>query len=358
MTAGRRVYAALAAVACVLASCGGGDHRAERDARTERRSAAPPAFLLGVNVPWNGFATDIGCGYDPGWFDRTFARLADAGVNTVRFWVHADGRCSPVFSADGTPEGLPPAAIGDLEQLLDAADRHGLGVVVVLFSHDMVTSRADQPFPAGHHDDLLRSPEKTAAYVDTVLTPMLAAVGTHPAVRLWEIVNEPELMVDGVSDDPNRTTVPKADVQRFVGTIAAAVNRATDVPVTVGALNVESLVASTAPLAAQWWTDKALVAATGDPDATLDVYEVHYFDYMETTSPWDVDLPQRLADQGKPVLIGEMPLDIARGLERSVVDARTMGYWGVLGWAFNDDCCGSWDTAEPTFRALASRLGG
>jgi hypothetical protein len=88
-------------------------------------------FLSGVNIPWrapfdiNGDGTTDGDGYGAdfgtveewnvpdGWnafdydyFDRIFQDLEDHGVNTIRWWVFADGRGAPEFSSEGTVTGL------------------------------------------------------------------------------------------------------------------------------------------------------------------------------------------------------------------------------------------------------------
>ena len=68
--------------------------------------AAPNnAFFAGVNIPWHNFGYDIGSSFSKEWFDSAFANVSARGANSVRFWLHADGRASPTFAADGSVTG-------------------------------------------------------------------------------------------------------------------------------------------------------------------------------------------------------------------------------------------------------------
>ena len=314
-------------------------------------AALPEGFLAGVNVPWNEFGQDAGCGkFDQAWFDRTFADIAEQGVTSVRYWLHASGGCTPSFAADGTPTGLPPTAIPEATAILDAAERNGLSVLLVLFSHDI--GATNSTFPFGHHTDMVTTPAKRQAYLDLALTPLVQALDAHPALLAWETINEPELIAEGVGSDRDRAVVPKADLQAFAGSIAATIHRNGTKPVTLGAMSAEFISSANEPVDQQWWTDAALGAATGDTDAYLDFYQVHFYDYQGTTSPFDIDLTQPEFAQGKPVVVGEFPFDVQRGLGDAIAALRDMGYRGTYPWAVNDECCGAWKTARS---AIAER---
>ena len=100
-------------------------------------AAGQPAWV-GFNVPWHKFGYDLGSEFDPAWFGRTFAGLAARGVNSVRFWVHADGRASPRFAADGTVLGPgSPRFLSDLRALAALARKNALILQLCLFSFDM-----------------------------------------------------------------------------------------------------------------------------------------------------------------------------------------------------------------------------
>ncbi len=322
------------------------------DPTSPSRLVAGLPYLHGVNVPWHEFGSDIGCAYDAEWFERTFATLESAGINSIRFWLHADGRCSPTFASDGTPTGLPSSFFTDLDDFLRRANSHHLAVVLVLWAHPMVGTTSGA-FPAGHHRDLITSAEKTQAYIDRVLVPIVERYDAIAAIAMWEVMNEPELTVGGIGDRRQSDLVAKSDIQRFVGRLAAAVHDRGGKPVTTGSTSARYLVASTAPADRQWWTDAALISASGDRRATLDVYEVHYYDYLGRNSPWNIAIAKIAAGDGKQAIIGEFPLGIHRGITRALDDTFSQGYAGAMAWAYNDPCCGAWSDVRSAIKIFA-----
>ena len=68
---------------------------------------AASAFWAGGNLPWVDFGYDVGAGsFDSAAVGAAFGNLSAAGANSVRFWLHADGRASPAFAADGSVTAL------------------------------------------------------------------------------------------------------------------------------------------------------------------------------------------------------------------------------------------------------------
>ena len=49
---------------------------------------------------------------------------------------------------------------------------------------------------------------------------------------------------------------------------------------------------------------------------------MHFYDYQGTTSPFDIDLTQPEFAQGKPVVVGEFPFDVQRGLGDAIAALR------------------------------------
>ena len=63
-------------------------------------------LFLGTNVPWKWFGYDVGGGaWDRAWFDEFFESVS-LKSNSVRFFLHCDGRATPHFAADGSVIGL------------------------------------------------------------------------------------------------------------------------------------------------------------------------------------------------------------------------------------------------------------
>ena len=137
----------------------------------------PEGFLAGVNVPWNEFGQDAGCGkFDQAWFDRTFADIAEQGVTSVRYWLHASGGCTPSFAADGTPTGLPPTAIPEATAILDAAERNGLSVLLV----DAAWPRFERGDRDGYLADVAAAVRPRAADTDVVVLAQASMAGAQP----------------------------------------------------------------------------------------------------------------------------------------------------------------------------------
>ncbi len=82
--------------------------------------------------------------------------LAAAGGNLIRVWLHTDGSRSPCWGSKNSSSsssssssnqkvvevvGCNAEAVEDLKWFLRLAHRHGLKVLLVLWSHDMLAVR-------------------------------------------------------------------------------------------------------------------------------------------------------------------------------------------------------------------------
>jgi hypothetical protein len=152
--------------------------------------ALDPPMWNGANVPWNNFGYDIGGGaWDASWFTTKFSMLQSAGANSIRFWLHADGRASPSFANDGSVSGPGGANFAqDLKALVSLAAAHNLVLELCLWSFDMC--KQDMP-GAGLHADLITDVNKTTSYINNALIPTLRALDGAPGVVI-EVINEPE----------------------------------------------------------------------------------------------------------------------------------------------------------------------
>lgn len=130
-------------------------------------------FFYGINLPWNAFGWDIGGGaWDAGWFDRVFSEFGDR-ANTVRFFLHADGRGSPQFAQSGmviSHEGKRGTLEQDLLELVELTHKHSLILQLTLWSFDMCK---DNKFGQGLHASLIKNVEHTKSYITKSLVPML-----------------------------------------------------------------------------------------------------------------------------------------------------------------------------------------
>ena len=310
-------------------------------------------FMNGINMAWNDFGRDL-TQYDSAVFGDMFRKVAEAGGNSVRWWVHCDGQATPTFDAQGMVTGMPEQAFANMGRILDQAAAYGVLVMPVLWSFDMANSNRAK---------LITDTAYTNSYIRTVLDPLVRRYHGHPGLLAWEICNEPEWMLDDDGSTTQRVT--KVQLQRFHGLLAAAIRRADPgALITTGSASLKWC--STDPAAKGiYYSDQALRAAVGgDSLARLDFYEVHYYSWMRgsgwTYSPWDK--PRAAWGLDKPLIIGEFP---AQG-EVGYLDAVQMhvasvdsGYAGVMSWAFLDnrsDKVGAWADARPGIAAVYAKI--
>jgi hypothetical protein len=143
-------------------------------------------FVVGANLPWIGYGTDVGANawYPAGGLsaqpaaldllDHTFAALPSDGVSMVRTFLLCDARSGVQFDGNGVPTGLDDAVFPDMDTLLAAARRHHVGLMPVLLDFYLCgPPRIVDDVQMGGRSRLLTDTDARLAFVDFVLRPIV-----------------------------------------------------------------------------------------------------------------------------------------------------------------------------------------
>ena len=274
-----------------------------------------PVFV-GTNIPWNHFGNDIGGGaFDAAWFDHYFEGAKRNGSNVARFWLHCGGQGSGLtFNAStGFVSGLTPSFTDDLRSLVSIAAKHNVALQLTLWSFDMCKDDAGKGYT---RSNLISDPGATRSYVQNALNPMLAAINSVGASGgrngvFFEVINEPEWCMKSVPCN-TKDCVDDADMQRFVAAVAMAVHEAA-FKVTVGSASLKWSSPTQPPAVTSFWDDASLRKhgpASGCASPTLDLYNIHYYDWMWNPQ-WGYDPCRANATYwgvtDRPTVVGELP---------------------------------------------------
>ena len=341
-------------------------------------------FLAGVNVPWQngGYGADFATVEEWGQHTYThaatnamFAALQASGVNTVRWWVFADGRGAPEFAATsgGAVSGLDANILPSMADAITLATQYNIRIVFNLWSFDMLmpdSTASVKGEHAGGHTDLITDATKRSSFLTKALQPMLAypvpgtsyTIGNHPNVLGWDIFNEPEF---GISDlgavDPGISQpVTLAQMRRFVAEIAGTIHRNSNQLVTVGSAALKWSSATVLGATGNIWTDAALTPY--DAQGTLDFYQVHYYSWMNGDGvTWNYSplaSSWATASFDKPAVIGELPANPAGTgyTAGGMLDQlHTNCYGGSWAWSYDGvDTAGTWTDTSAALKTFTT----
>ena len=281
-----------------------------------------PAFV-GVNLPWHVYGCDFGgnAWYPQGGvgrpgarppLDDLFERLSAAGLLVVRWFLFCDGRAGIRFDADGTPLGVDPFCFRDIDAALAIADTYRVTLLFALFDFpwfrprrvvngvDLFGRRAVVSDAARRH-----------ALLDRVVAPLFARYGREPVIHGWDLVNEPEWATFGYGERLPWRAVAARTMRAWLREMTSLAHGEARQPVTVGLASRRGL-----PLVA---------------DCGLDLYQVHWYDRLEGSSP--LSRPP-VAELDRPLLLGEFPTaNSSLSPAEVVAAAHEAGYSGALAWS-------------------------
>jgi hypothetical protein len=262
-------------------------------------------FSLGVNYAWVHYGGDFGS--NAAWGANgvsnphtekevvdDFARMAAVGVKTVRWFLFCDGRAGILFDRD-IPTGLDRYVLKDLDAALEIAQRYNISIAFVLLDYTWMLKEIEEKRakPQGHAE-VLHSAAGQEALLNNILLPLFTRYRGHPNIYSWEVMNEPEWIVEEIAPMPTRQLgkpIKLKEFKAFARKVANAVHTYTSGKATLGSARLKWL--------GQW------------TDVDLDYYEVHFYPATESDQPGSCirkfaeALSQTTLD--RPLWLGEFP---------------------------------------------------
>jgi hypothetical protein len=280
-----------------------------------------PHFVVGANLPWVGYGTDIGASawYPSGGLSSqpasldllasTFATLACEGISVVRTFLLCDLRSGARFDSSGIPTGLNDAVFLDIDALVATARQHHIQLMPVLLDfHLCGCTNIVNGVQLGGRSRLIEDPAARSALVNLVLRPIVEQYREEEVIVAWDVMNEPEWCLGIGPRTIDRVTF--GALQAFLRQAVECVHESSSHPATVGSAGTFGL---------------DLVRPLG-----LDIYQVHWYERFG----WRT-LERPVADldlDDHPVILGEFggrSASVARVLDT----AKRAGYWGALVWS-------------------------
>lgn len=161
-------------------------------------------FLNGMNLAWITYGEDFGhaeaatararegppssyCEWE-----EALRFLRKSGGNAVRVWLDLERGLLWTHAAEdprAAVAGLKDGFVADVQTLLELARHYDVYVVLVLFNGALV----DTPSGCG-----LFSPDlaKRHALLTLAIAPLVEALKGHESLAMWEVINEPEGLLD------------------------------------------------------------------------------------------------------------------------------------------------------------------
>ena len=358
-------------------------------------------FLNGLNLAWISYGSDFNTSSAVGYGGYVHCMIRDAlrfvrdnGGNSLRVWMFSDlALGAPLtFDAGGNVSGLRAGVLETAVTLLDMAHDLGIYVVLSLWNGALVRAPLDCSFYA--------DAAKLDSFIAKALTPLALALSGHPALAMWEIVNEPEGVLElpdsstpiesspcsdvqsmaacaGEVDPPGwniakggTCSFPLSQLQRFINVQVAALKAADPTHlVSVGswsACAISSLGGGSAVFAPE-----CLVRAGGQPAGVIDVWQIHSYPKEQGGSAFAPNAPFLVNASAYglrgPILIGEVsnrwsnasvPSAASIGMASIHANAKERGYVGVLSWAWTciphlDNACVGREELAAGLRAAA-----
>ncbi len=346
----KRLFAFTAAVVMTLCASGCGESTQEESNNNSSQADAPTEsarvtvegtkfmvdgkelWINGVNTPWQKW-NDFDGNMDEQFWDDTFAKLAQDGINCTRIWINCAGENIVKLDADGGVREVNSAHWENLDSLFEIAEKHKVYVMATLLSFDHFkgeTSSADK------WRTLITNKETCDEYAEKYVGEFCDRYGDNEYLFSIDIMNEP----DWVYENEECGNIPWDNLSYFFGKCAAVIHERCETLVTVGLAMSKY---NSDQYEGNMVSDEYLKELTGSENAYLDFYSPHFymwqrewfgFPFTETPAEYGLEEP-------KPCVIAETSNDDADEcgltLTEKYQSAYENGWNGVMVWMQTDD---------------------
>ncbi|MFA6143001.1 MAG: hypothetical protein WC738_06905, partial [Candidatus Omnitrophota bacterium] len=158
--------------------------------------------------------------------DTDLSQMRRLGITSIRTGLVDDGRT--LMDKDGNVVGYNDTFKSDIRTLLNKAGNNGVKVEYYILDYLMAKERKYiKGVYTGGREAVLSNPGTREAFMHNFLVPFLKEFGSHPALGVIDVINEPEWIAN--------TAQEKENVRQFIREVVAAARKyAPGKPVTVG----------------------------------------------------------------------------------------------------------------------------
>ena len=294
-------------------------------------------WFNGVNAPWIKW-NDFGGSFSFMEWNDHFAKLHENGVNCARVWISCNGEVGMDIADDGTFTGATEQFWADMDEFFSIAEANQIYIMATVQSFDHYkdddnVDDSQEKFEAWRN--LIQDGEKTDAYIDNFIVPLVERYGSSDYFWSVDLCNEP----DWIYENKECGNIGWEHLSSYYAKASAAIHEKSDVLVTVGMgmpkYNSDQIQGNVIG-------DDYLKTVLGDSSkynkdlAFVDFYSTHWYPWEEGSglgNPFKQTPEEFKIETSKPIVIGECPGTPKNAtLEEQYEAAYSLGYDGVLAW--------------------------
>ena len=230
-----------------------------------------------------------------------------------------------------------------MDSLVQIATDHGIYIMPTLWTFGMTRSDSGWSKNWQQYRQIINDVNKTRWYTEYFLIPFVQRYNENPYVLGIDICNEPEHMWR----DENTGKLNQDNVLRFVAYCAAAIHEHSQKLATVGSMWIiynSDRYQGWDVGSGNCYKDSKLQSLYNNPDAYLDFWSPHWYQWQSTGGPFETSIGYWLDNGDRPAILGETyggnvnsgTQGNCCGYDITMANFYKNSYWngyrGVVGW--------------------------